>query len=94
MVEMVIRTWRLTRGIPAGSHIWFDPSCETVRLYRTPPRDGNVVADVAAWVDREREFGYLDKVVSVSASEPGLASDDSELDEEFRVLKEDPELPF
>ena len=92
--EIIIRNWRITRGIPAGSHVWFDPKCEGVKLYRIPPRDGVVVSEDPGDLAEEGDSGHLDKVVSVSASGLGLAMGDSDRFEQVELLEEELDLPF
>ena len=75
-VEILVRAWRVTRGEPSGSHLWFDPSTEFVRLFRLPPPDGEDGLSELE-VAEGGESAYLDKVSSVSVSEPGRASDAS-----------------
>ncbi len=93
-LEIPIRMWRMTRGIPSGSHVWFDESRESVKLYRIPPPDGEVALEDDGGVALEGESGYLDKVGSVSASGPDRARDDSsrEVNGPREELLED--LPF
>ena len=96
MGELTIRNWRITRGIPGGSHIWFDPKCERVKLYRIPSADGEgalseLEADLFA---TEGESGYLDRVASVSASGPGLAVDEKGDFKEFGLERLETELPL
>jgi len=68
--ELVIRTWRITRGVPLGSHVWFDPQCEVVKIFRRSPLDGEVVKLPSVdGVDKGSQYGYLDRVISVSAAE-------------------------
>ncbi len=72
--ELVVRSWRITRGDPEGCHLWFDPRREDVRLYRLPPPVGVVdITDVRTGLAQQEGAGYLAKVGSVSASGPGLA---------------------
>ena len=83
--EKMICTWRVTRGIPSGLHIWFDPEVESVRLYRIPTSEQRSFDPVdAATVDAGVGPGYLDKVASVSACET----------EADAVSYDDTELPF
>jgi len=94
MLEIVVRTWRVTRGIPGGVHVWFDPAVESVRLFRTPTSEQrSLAAQVRASVDGGDPEDYLDKVgsVSVSETEAELASDRSE---ELLMPGGHPELPF
>ena len=94
MIEMVIRNWRITRGIPSGSHMWFDPSCEYVKLFRIPHLDGEAVPGGLPEVDEAGGSGYLDKVGSVSADGPGQATGDSDRFRQVRLFKEESDLPF
>jgi len=93
MFELVVRNWRITRGIPGGCHLWFDPSVEAVRLYRIPPSDSDEVGAGSA-VDEGGESGYLDKVASVSECGPGLVQGDSDRFEQLSLVKDEDELPF
>ncbi len=93
-LELVIRNWRIVRGIPSGRLLWFDDKCEAVKLYRIPPHDGEEVSEEMRIVAMEGDAGYLDRVGSVSASEPGQASGDSDRYEQLEILEEDLELPF
>ena len=92
-LEMIIRGWRVTRGIPSGAHVWFDPKCENVKLYRVPLHDQRGSSADAPEVDEGGDTGYLDKVVSVSASGPGLGELSQEDFEQFGLLEEESELP-
>jgi len=91
--ELIIRTWRVTRGIPSGSHVWFDPSTEYVRIYRRPPSDSDEVDDSHEGVDMEGRSGYLDKVGSVSA-DGQRAAGDSDRYEQYILFEEEDVLPF
>ena len=92
--EKVIRQWRIVKGEPFGLMLWFDPSCEAVRLFETlPPRDSEGVDVPAEGVDGGGEVEYLDKIVSVS----GLDEDEtpgSKTYEQIGLFKEDSDLPF
>jgi len=95
MIEMIIRGWRIADGVPSGKLIWFDPSCETVRLYRTPPTlNSEDTPPGLAEVADVGESGYLDKVVSMSAVEPEPESHAVDRLEQFGLLEEEGELPF
>ncbi len=94
MIEMIIRQWRVSRAEPSGQMLWFDPSCEAVKLYRIPHRDGDVVAPGPTEIDDREGSGYLDKVGSVSAYGPGLAEHGSDRYEQLDFLEEEDELPF
>ena len=96
-LEIVVRNWRITRGIPGGSHVWFDPACELVRLYRIPlldqrrdPSEGRSLEGL----EGKGDSGYLDKVVSVSASESSRVQGDEDRYEQTNILDEDDGLPF
>jgi len=68
--ELVIRNWRVSEGIPSGVHVWFDPSCESVRLFRSSPPDSPLLKpehQVRDDVAEGEVSSYLDKVGSVSA---------------------------
>jgi len=95
-LDIVIRNWRITRGIPSGLHVWFDPSCESVSLHRIPLHDQRRSLEGLApkGVDMVGDAGYLDKVASVSASGPDRASGDSDRFEQVSLLEEENDLPF
>ncbi len=94
MIELVIRCWRITRGIPGGSHIWFDPKCEAVKLYRIPPSEQQKDLSEVGEVDDGGDPGYLDKVDSVSENGPDRAIYVHDRYEQLSVAESDPELPF
>ncbi len=85
-VELTVRSWRITRGVPLGAHCWFDPSCEIVRIFSTH-HDGEVHG-----LDKGPDFEYLDSTVSVSASEPSRATVDEERYPQLGLFED--ELPF
>ncbi len=94
---MIIRGWRVTRGIPSGSHVWFDLSCERVELFRIPPSEQQrdlAEVKISEGLAAEGEAGYLDKVVSVSEYEAEAGEYDQERFEQFSLLEEQDELPF
>ncbi len=93
--KKVICNWRISRGVPSGMHIWFDPSCESVVLHRVPsPDQRSHYYDIFRGVDLEQGVGYLDRVGSVS----GLEDEDGDLGSHSENngpdLKEDLDLPF
>ena len=69
--EVVIRNWRMMKGIPSGMLCWFDPKCESVKLFRlpTPVSEEVSIGLEVEGVDKWGESGYLDKVGSVSELE-------------------------
>ncbi len=67
--EKIICNWRVTKGIPSGVHVWFDPNTESVRLYRVPTREQQPSRDMTDSLDAGVGPGYLDKVGSVSELE-------------------------
>ncbi len=86
--EMLIRNWRIMKGIPLGMLIWFDPSCERVRLYHSEQQSfDDDFWDSPEGVDKPEEFGYLDKVGSVSASESSRVGGDSNSEDEQLSLR-------
>ena len=94
--ELAIRNWRMSVGIPHGVHLWFDPSVESVRLFRSSPADSALLKaeeSVRDAVAEGEDSGYLDRVGSVSAygqaGRPVAA-----IGEQLRLFDEDPELPF
>ena len=40
-----IREWRVARAEPSGLMLWFDPTCETPRLYAKDPPEHQGVPD-------------------------------------------------
>jgi len=95
MVEIPIRNWRVMEAEPSGLMLWFDPTCESIRLYHDPLALNSVVGpEENPGVDEKRDRGYLDKVGSVSASEQGKATDAGKRYEQVEVFKEDEDLPF
>jgi len=66
--ELTLRRWRITRGIPSGCNVWFDQSCEYVKLFQLPCPDSELAAEmyVHEGLDGEGRRQYLDKVRSVS----------------------------
>jgi len=93
-IELIIRNWRITRGIPGGRHCWFDPTCEVVKLYRLPRSDSEEVGDLPERVDKGERTGYLDKVVSVSAVEDEDEGSAEERFEQGSFLEQEDDLPF
>ncbi len=93
MLELVVRKWRITRGIPGGCHCWFDPTSEGIRLYRLPHLVGEGVSAESSEVAVGGGDGYLDKVGSVSAYEPSPGEYDQDRFEQFSLLEEETELP-
>ena len=92
-VEKMICNWRVTSGVPSGLHVWFDPNCESVRLFRVPTGDQQSYLHEDSALDAGVGPGHLDKVGSVSASGQGQASGDPsrvENDPESEAL----DLPF
>ena len=92
--EIVICNWRVTRGVPSGLHVWFDPGCEMPKLHRIPLDEQRRDPADDAGVDKEEGSGYLDKVGSVSESEQGKARGDTDRYEQFRFTNSEDELPF
>ncbi len=92
--EKIICNWRVTRGIPSGLHLWFDPEVESVRLYRVPTRDQQLLSGGSLdTLDAGVGPGYLDKVVSVRADE-GEGEDTLPLDLNGQDSHRDSDLPF
>ncbi len=94
MLEKVVCNWRVFEAQPSGLMLWFDPSCEVVRLYRLPPPDGEEVGDEALELDEGGKIGDLDKIVSVSASGPDRASGDNRVFKQLLLFDEEEGLPF
>ncbi len=93
-MEIPVRNWRVTRGIPSGAHVWFDPEREAIRLYSTSVSEPETSLS-ALGVDMGAIRRYLDRVVSVSGleSEARVASDDLIESTELEELST-MELPF
>ncbi len=90
--EMMICNWRVTRGIPSGLHIWFDPAVESVCLYRVPTREQQSFGPVPEGaLDAGVGPGYLDKVGSVSELE---GEGDNSIDEQSDPPFVQEDLPF
>jgi len=93
MKRLTIRMWRVSVAEPYGLHVWFDPSCEVVRLF--PLSDGEVAELAGARELAAREGrGYLDSELSVSADGPEPEPDVDLAHEQLSLLGEDTELPF
>ena len=89
--EMPVRSWRITRGIPRGVHVWIDPSIESIRLFRAPTSGyWRSYGNQEGLAERE-EREYLDKVSSVSAAKD---EDDGDILEDDDLDQLDPGLPF
>ena len=94
MEELDIRNWRVTQALPSGLHVFFDPTRECVKLFRLSPAEQPQLSSEAIW---ERlvpvgESGYLDRVLSMRASE--TEAEPVQLDLEDALSPEDEELPF
>jgi len=94
MVELTIREWRITRGVPFGTHLWFDPSRETVRLYELLPGDGEVAPDASEGVDIGERVRYLDKVGSVSGNDGDGDACVQKYEQISFIPEEKSDLPF
>ena len=93
--EISVLSWRVTRGIPGGVHVWFDPTRESVRLFRVPTDEQQELGTTLHSELAEGEDGsYLDKVGSVSASGPGLAELTEDDFTEGPAPDEELDLPF
>ena len=92
--EILVRSWRISEGESSGSHCWFDPCTEYVKIFRLPPPVSEEGLELMPPVAREGEPSYLDKVGSVSASGQVRASQasSSEVNDPLPNLGED--LPF
>ena len=94
-LEVVISMWRMSRGIPSGAHIWFDPTVESVRLFRVPTAEQRSLNEqLLERVDSREEEVDLDKVGSVSAGEDEDESYVSGSPEQGFLLEEEEPLPF
>ena len=91
--EKLICNWRITTGVPSGLHLWFDPMCESVRLYRVPTTVQRPYQDSLGSLDAQVGPGYLDKVGSVSEVEPE-AELASERYKQIVIPELDVDLPF
>jgi len=87
-----IRNWRVTGARPSGLHVWFDPSCEFVRLYRIRSPDGQLRVP-GKGVDFREESCYLDRVGSVSADEAEADAVSDRFEQGSLPLGQD-DLPF
>ena len=65
--EISVRLWRMTRGIPGGCHIWFDPAVESVRLFRVPTSEQRSLSERLHYegVDSRDSGNQVDNMVSV-----------------------------
>ena len=92
--EISVLNWRMGRGIPSGVHIWFDPSCESVRLFRVPSSvQVRALQEELEEVAGRGEPGYLDKVDSVSGRGDGDGVD-SKMDALDPPGLDQEDLPF
>jgi len=66
--EIAVRGWRIGAVEPSGLSVYFDPSLESVRIFRIPSRDsdGLTAAEMCVLAD-SGDPEYLDKVGSVRA---------------------------
>ena len=94
MLELPLRTWRVTDALPSGCMCWFDPATEILKLYRLPPPDGVVGPGRDPEVAEGGESGYLDKVVSVSACETEAELDADYDQEALGPFRDQELLPF
>ncbi len=64
--ELSVLGWRIAAVEPSGLSVYFDPSCESVRIFRIPSRDsyGLTASEMVGLADAG-DPGYLDKVGSV-----------------------------
>ncbi len=53
MARKLICQWRVSRALPSGLQIWFDPKTETVKLFELEPRPEGGVADALEGDDQE-----------------------------------------
>jgi len=93
-LEKLICNWRVTRGVPSGMHIWFDPNVESVKLFRVPTREQQPLLRDGGSLDAGVGPGYLDKVVSVSASGPDRTSLESDSTNNDPQIDLSEDLPF
>ena len=93
--EIRIRNWRMATSEPSGMVLWFDPSTEIPRLFRSPPSDGDEAsaAESAPLADGGRAE-YLDKVRSVRGDGDGDGSLSLTHEEQSQWLSEQLGLPF
>ena len=96
MVEKMVCAWRVSRALPSGMQVWFDPETEVVKLYRLPLTSDQAGVDRAhqlAVLAQEGEIGYLDKVASVSGSEVEVEPASSR-HEQISLIEDPGDLPF
>ena len=93
-MELIIRNWRISCGIPRGKHVWFDLTCEAVKLYRLGPLDSEDVLLGYCGVARVAQIGHVDTMVSVSGSEQEQEPLASERFEQLDWTDCPDELPF
>ena len=48
-----IRQWRVSRALPSGLQVWFDPEVETIKLFALEPSPEARVADALEGDDQE-----------------------------------------
>ncbi len=92
--EKVLCSWRVLGCEPSGLLVWFDPHTEHLRLFQGPHPDSEKVPDGRIQLDEEGAPGYLDKVGSVSESEPEPEPYVPGRDEQIGLLEELSDLPF
>ena len=91
-VQLTVRSWRITQGVPAGCHCWFDPKTEEVRLFRIPLHEQRVFRNQQEF-DSERGSTEVDTDVSVRASETEAELALSQ-DEQLILPEGTDQLPF
>ncbi len=93
--EIVIRNWRVMRAEPTGALIWFDPEREvpSLRALSRKELSRGERLELEMGLDRIDVSDYLDRSISVSASEPSRAPADRYEQVDIEEVIED-ELPF
>ena len=51
----LICQWRVSRALPSGLQVWFDPELETIKLYALDPEEARGVADALEGDDSNRD---------------------------------------
>ena len=49
----LICQWRVSRALPSGLQVWFDPSTETIKLFELEPHPPGGVADALEGDERD-----------------------------------------
>ena len=68
-----IKMWRMAKGVPYGTLLWFDETKELPELYKLPPGSAFGMGDPTP-LDSGVESDQFDILLSVSASEINLGN--------------------